>query len=112
LFDDRRAPSHFAQKIPESLSGAQFLRVPMDGTKTLRATRAGMVFFLTPQPDRNRDSQAQPLIDQGFRLVALPEFVLLTAASERQNLVSLYQKEVDEGETITIGKWAVPVLFP
>ena len=112
LFDDRPNTSHYAREIPEALSGAQFLRVPMDGTKTLRATRAGMVFALTPQPDRNRDSQAQPLIDQGFRLVALPEFVLLTAASERQNLVSLYQKEVDEGETITIGKWAVPVLFP
>jgi hypothetical protein len=111
LFDDRPKTSHYAREIPEALSGAQFVRLPIDGSKTLRATRAGRVFFLTPQADRNRDSQAQPLIDQGFRLVALPEFVLLTAASERQNLVSLYQKEVDEGETITIGKWAVPVFF-
>jgi hypothetical protein len=111
LFGDRRTPSHFAQKMPEALNGAQFLRVPMDGSKTLRATRAGMVFVLTPQPDRNRDSQAQPLIDQGFRLVALPEFVLLNASNERQNLVSLYQKEVEVGEVITIGKWAVPVVF-
>jgi hypothetical protein len=111
LFSDRRTPSHFAQKMPEALNGAQYLRVPMDGSKTLRATRAGIVFVLTPQPDRNRDSQAQPLIDQGFRLVALPEFVLLNATNERRNLVSLYQKEVEVGEVITIGKWAVPVVF-
>jgi predicted neuraminidase len=112
LFADRHKPSHSAHEVPAALGGAQFLGLPIDGTKTLLVTRSGVVSFLTPQADRNRESQAQPLIDQGFRLAALPEFVLMTAASERQNLVSLYQKEVREGEVITIGKWAVPVLWP
>jgi hypothetical protein len=112
LFSDRPMPSYFAHEVPAVLGGAQFLCLPMDGTKTLRATRNGVVSVLTPQADRNRDSQAQNLTKNGFRLAALPEFVLMTATSERQNLVSLYQKEVEEGEVITIGKWAVPVLWP
>jgi hypothetical protein len=113
LFDDRNHPSYFAQPIPFELKGAHFLRLPMDGTKSVKVTRSGTVFFLTPRPDRNQNSQSQSLrLNLGFSMVAFPEFSLITASDATENLVSLYQKEVEKGETITIGKWAVPIFWP
>ncbi|MGZ0654955.1 sialidase family protein [Coraliomargarita sp. W4R53] len=112
LFSDRDAPTHLAADIPKELSGAQFLRLPISGQHRVRVTRSGMVYFLTTQPERNApDTQSQALLDQGFKAVALPEFYLFAARTEKQ-LVTLYQKEVKQGDRITIGKWAVPVFFP
>jgi hypothetical protein len=110
LFVDRKRSGYFAQTIPAALKGAHYLRLPMEGNHAVSVTKAGTVFLLTPQPDRNRDSQSQPLIDQGFRLVALPEFSLI-AAGGAGSIVSVYQKDVEKGETITIGKWAVPLFW-
>ena len=64
---------YVTSEVPAALAGAYFLRVPMDGGKALRCDRAGMVYFLTPQPDRNPDSQSVRLLNQGFKKVALPE---------------------------------------
>ncbi|MGZ0654806.1 sialidase family protein [Coraliomargarita sp. W4R53] len=111
LFADRPRPTHFAADIPADLKGAHFLRLPIDGTHAVKVTRSGMVYLLTPQPHRNPDSQSQALLDQGFSVVALSEFELLAAGGER-HLVTLYQKEMREGDSIVIGKWAVPVFFP
>jgi hypothetical protein len=111
LFTDRGRSGHLAQAIPAALKGAHFLRLPIGGSQTVSVTKPGTVFFLTPQPDRNRDSQSQPLIDQGFRLVALPEFPLI-ATGGAGSVVSVYQKDVEAGESITIDKWAVPVFWP
>ncbi len=85
--------------------------VMLDGQKTIKCERAGTVFFLTPVLDRNRDTAAQPLMDQGFEKVALPEIPLFNPASPA-NYCTLFQKDCVTGETILIGKWAVPVFFP
>ena len=108
LFTDR---DYVAAEIPEALDGTWMLRVPIDGEKTIHAARAGTVYMLTPEPDRNRDSQSQLLIEQGFSKVALQETPLFNPSSTA-NFCTLYQKEVAESETLTFGKWAVPVFYP
>jgi hypothetical protein len=108
LFSDR---GYAAAKTPPALAGARFLPIAMDGSKTIRCDRDGMVYFLTPVLERNRDSAAQPLLDQGFEKVALPEVPLFNPGSAA-NYCTLYQKRCVVGETVLIGKWAVPVFFP
>ncbi|MBM3860770.1 MAG: exo-alpha-sialidase [Verrucomicrobia bacterium] len=105
LFTDRK---YVVAEVPDALRGAQFLRVPLEGTKTLTCDRAGTVWFLTPAPERNRDSQTKTLLNQGFKKVALPEIRLFNPSSTG-NFCTLYQKDCVAGDTITIGKWAVPV---
>jgi predicted neuraminidase len=108
LFTDR---GYVLSELPAALDGAHFLRVGLDGQKKLQCTRAGTVYLLTPVPGRNKDSQTQTLIDQGFAKVALPE-VRLFNPSSAANHCTLYQKDCDAGDTIPIGKWAVPLFFP
>jgi hypothetical protein len=108
LFSDR---GYAAAKMPSALAGARFLPIAMDGTKTITCDRAGTVFFLTPVLERNRDSAAQPLLDQGFEKVSLPEVPLFNPGSAA-NYCTLFQKRCVVGETILVGKWAVPVFFP
>lgn len=108
LFADRQ---YTAAELPAKLPGAAFLRVALDGTKTLTCDRAGTVWMLTPAPERNRDSQTKALLEQGFKKVALPEVRLFAPTSSR-NFCTLYQKDCAAGERVTIGKWAVPVLQP
>ncbi len=107
IFSDRK---YITNKIPAALDGAKFLTVGIDGVKTARCTRAGVVYFLTPQPQRNKDSRTAELEKLGFKKVDLPEFGLFDPAVE-SNFCTLYQKSCKEGETITFGKWAVPVFF-
>ena len=108
LFTDR---TYTCAEIPDALKGARFLRVPLDSNKAARCTRAGMVYLLTPAPNRNKDSASQALTDQGFKKVRLPE-VRLFAPSNPANFCTLYQKNCAEGDTVAFGKWAVPVFFP
>ncbi len=108
LFTDR---DYIAAELPEALKDASFLRIAMDGTKSVTCKRAGTVWFLTPAPQRNRDSQTQAITDQGFKMVALPE-VRLFNPSSAANYCTLYQKDCTVGESIRFGKWAVPVFFP
>lgn len=106
LFSDR---SYQATKIPEALEGAQCLRVNMDGNKSVQCRKSGMVYFLTPKPNRNKDSQAEHLEKQGFERVALPEMPLFN--QKPTSFCTLYQKKCKQGEQIRFGKWAVPVLL-
>jgi predicted neuraminidase len=108
LFTDR---AYIAAELPTSLKNAHFLPIAMNGQKTIRCDRAGTVFFLTPVLERNGDTTAQPLMDQGFDKVTLPEIPLFNPTSPG-NFCTLFQKDCAAGETILIGKWAVPVFFP
>ncbi len=107
LFTDR---AYTCAEVPDALKGAHFLRIPMNGNKTLRCTRAGQVYLLTPVPDRNKDSVSEALLQQGFKKVAVPE-VRLFDPGNPGNFCTLYQKACAEGETVAIGKWALPLFF-
>lgn len=108
LFTDR---AYIASEIPAPLKGAHFLKVAMNGQKTLKCSRAGTVFLLTPLPGRNGDSTAQQLMDQGFEKVALPEVPLFNPMAA-QNFCTLFQKDCAVGEVILVGKWALPLFIP
>ena len=108
LFADR---TYIAAEIPDAFKHANFLPIAMNGQKTLKCERAGIVFFLTPVLERNRDSTAQSLMDQGFEKVAVPEIRLFNPASTA-NFCTVFQKDCVAGETLLVGKWAVPVFFP
>lgn len=108
LFTDRGYTAH---EMPSALSGARFLQVPLDGDKTARCTRSGMIYFMTPKLNRNQDSQSEALKQQGFAKVALPETRLFDP-DNLANFCTVYQKECVEGEIITFGKWAVPIFYP
>ena len=107
LFTDR---TYVVEDDLPSLAGASLLRIPLDGRKSLKCERAGTVWFLTPVPDRNKDSCMVELTRQGFRKVSVSELRLFNPKSTA-NFCSLYQKDCESGETITVGKWAVPVFF-
>ena len=79
--------------------------------KTLHCERAGTVFFLPRLLERNRDTVAQPHMDKGFEEAAPPGVPLFNSTSSA-NLCTLFQKDCSVGETILIGRWAVPVFFP
>ena len=108
LFTDR---TYLAAALPAGLKNARFLPVTMNGQKTIKCERAGTVFFLTPILERNIDTAAQGLTDQGFEKVALPEIPLFNPVSPA-NYCTLFQKDCAAGETILIGKWAVPIFVP
>jgi CubicO group peptidase (beta-lactamase class C family) len=107
LFTDR---NYVVEDELPALAGASFLRIPLDGRKTLTCGRAGTVWFLTPVPDRNKDSCSVELTKQGFTKVSVPEVRLFNPKSTA-NFCTLYQKDCETGETITVGKWAVPLFF-
>lgn len=108
LFTDR---TYVAEDALSALEGAHFLRIPLDGSKTLTCDRAGTLWLLTPAPDRNKDSCTVELTDQGFRKVKVPEVRLFNPKSTA-NFCTLYQKDCEPGEIITVGKWAVPLFLP
>jgi len=106
LFADRK---YTVAGCPAALQGMSHLRVPVDGKKNITCTRAGTVWVLTPAPGRNPDptiSQTATLLEQGFKPVELPEFRLFGGDS-----VTLYQKDCAVGETITFGRWALPLML-
>jgi len=108
LFSDR---AYIAAALPAALKNARFLPIALEGKKTIKCERAGTVFFLTPSLERNHDTAAQPLMDQGFEKAALPEIPLFDPDAPI-NFCTLFQKDCAVGETILIGKWAVPVFLP
>jgi CubicO group peptidase (beta-lactamase class C family) len=108
LFTDR---TYTVDENLAALDGASFLRIPLDGRKTLTCDRAGTVWFLTPTPDRNKDSCSVELTEHGFRKVRAPEVRLFNPVSTA-NFCTLYQKDCEQGETISVGKWAVPLMLP
>jgi hypothetical protein len=108
LFTDR---AYLTAELPAALKNAHFLPIAMNGQKTIKCERAGTVFFLTPALERNGDTTAQSLMDQGFEKVALPEVPLFNPTSPA-NFCTLFQKDCAAGETILVGKWAVPLFIP
>ena len=109
LFTDRRYAVAEGQ-LPAGWTNVKFLRIPLNGQKTVTCAKSGVLGVLTPMPNRNRDSLQKSLEAQGFRRVALPEIRLFDPYNTG-NLVTLFQKACKAGETVEIGKWGVPVWF-
>jgi predicted neuraminidase len=100
LFTDR---DYTAGNLPELFKGRQFVQASIDGTSVAVASD-GIVFAITPLVNRNKDSVAKQLEEQGFAKVAQPEFRLFGSPA---NLCTTFQKKVAAGDKITMGKWGV-----
>lgn len=100
LFTDR---DYVAENLPELFKGREFVEVSIEGASVTVASD-GIVFAITPLPNRNQDSVAKELEEQGFVKAAQPEFRLF---GSNANICTTFQKKVRAGDTITIGKWGV-----
>jgi hypothetical protein len=102
LFTDR---DYAAANLPSCVAGRRFLRASINGT-SVEVIRDGVVFVITPLPQRNKDSVAEQLEKQGFEKAAVPEFLLFGSPA---NICTTFQKKAKAGEPITIGKWGVVI---
>ncbi len=110
IFSNR--PYRFHDPLPQCLRGKRFLFSTMERTEAI-CTKPGVVYVLTPKPERNRDSVTDALERQGFKLAAVPEFLLFPTPPDGRlssaNVCSVYQRSVSAGERIEFGKWGVLV---
>jgi arylsulfatase A len=107
LFTDR---SNRMLEVPEPLVGSHFIQLPLEGSKSVRVSRSGFVWVLTPATGVNPDSQQKLLEQQGFRMVDLTSFPAWNP--NPRNHVNVFEKKVAQGDVITFGQWAVPVFRP
>lgn len=110
IFNDRGYT--FLDQVPVRLQGLGFV---FSSIGPLRAVcrEAGAVYVMTPAPDRNRDSVAKTLLNDGFSLVDLPEFTLFKSGNgtiSPVNACTVYRKDVEPGETVEFGQWGVLVV--
>ncbi|MDQ8192897.1 sialidase family protein [Coraliomargarita sp. SDUM461004] len=107
LFSNR---SYTLREMPKELESAMFWQVPISGKKTISCKSSGMLYFLTPELSRNKDSQSATLEQQGFEKVSLPEIPLFKPEAVT-NYSTVYQKLCQTGEIIEFDTWAVPFSF-
>ncbi|MBN2311181.1 MAG: exo-alpha-sialidase [Candidatus Hydrogenedentes bacterium] len=88
----------------EGFDGLRFVRASIDHAEVV-CRSAGVVFVLTPLPDRNKDSVIEELLGQGFEKAAVSESLLF--GEIEGNICSIFQKRVEAGETVRFGKWGV-----
>ncbi len=91
-------------QCPEILNGKNFVRSSIRGVEVV-CRGDGMLYVLTPMKDRNHDDQSPGLLEYGFEKVVQSETLLYERLPD--GIVTLYQKEVKDGETIKLGQWAV-----
>ncbi|MGZ0709806.1 sialidase family protein [Coraliomargarita sp. W4R53] len=89
----------------------EFIFSPIEETEVVCAS-PGMVYVLTPAPDRNSDSVEAELLAQGFEKTSVKELDVLIKTDEKaryENLCSLYQKELKTGDRVKFGKWGIMI---
>ena len=112
VFSDKdylgRAAGELGKTIP---AVKEFVFSPMERTEAL-CTSPGMVYVLTPSPDRNRQSVEAELLALGFTKASMKELDVIFKTDEKsrlENLCSVYQKQAQAGETIEFGPWGLLV---
>ena len=97
LFTDRE---YTLDEAPGVVMGKPFLRMGIEETDVM-VTKGGTLYALTPTVRPNAASQEAPLRAAGFAKVDVPETQFFPGEINR---VSLYQKEVAEGERLLFRK--------
>ncbi|MFI4875412.1 MAG: hypothetical protein ACIALR_08750 [Blastopirellula sp. JB062] len=104
LFSDR---SYVLKTLPERLQGMTFVQTNINGYD-LECTRAGVLYAITPTADRQgAASQEKYLASEAFEKLETDEFQLF--GRNLIDRVSVYRKEIAEGERLSIRKWVVLV---
>lgn len=115
VFNTPLCPMNLQTQVSQLL-GKRFVYAGIEGA-AVTVTEPGMLYALTPAPVRNPESQEAVLKSQGFEKVKLREFVLFLMRPDRpgtqffparlSEAVTVYQKAVESGERIEMGKWGV-----
>jgi len=92
-----------AKDVPVALRGLKFIRNNLESVHAV-CRKPGVVYVLTPSPDRSQDSLSDALLALGFEKANLPEFVLF-----RGGICSVYQKQMVADEPLDLRKWGVLV---
>jgi predicted neuraminidase len=98
-------------QLPDELAGRRFIHSTLEKSEAT-CIQEGMVYVLAPTPERNPgDNPEKELLAQGFRRVALPEFVitLIDGQARARETCSVYQKHMQAGESVRFGRWGVIV---
>lgn len=103
LFSDR---AYIWKDVPPALEGRQFAQLSMTNGGRIIVKSPGILYVATPRPDVNRDSVQAQLLDQGFVLSDREPFALFDHPAAR---CAIFQKGVEAGETVEVGKWGVVV---
>ena len=110
VFSDRDYVSRVGLEMQKALPGVkEFVFSSMEQTKGI-CSSPGMVYVLTPSPDRNPDSVEAELLKQGFVKSCAKELDVIFKTDEKarfENLCSVYQKELKAGEKVQFGKWGI-----
>lgn len=101
LFTDR---DYVLKEIPEALRDKNFARMSLQRGGRVTAVTPGILYVATPRPEVNRDNVQHQLLEQGFTLSDIEPFLIFNHPAARS---SVFQKLVEPGEGITIGKWGV-----
>lgn len=109
VFSDRS--NYFvSEKVPEAFRAMQFIFEPIGGG-SFRAKNSGVLYALTPSKDRAGTSpQETELAAMGFMRMTTnidPDYEVQTFGERAVDRSRIYVKSVVEGETITVGKWAL-----
>lgn len=105
LFSDRIYKLH---DIPKPLADKRYVLGSIDAIR-VECKESGPIFVVTPSHGRNADSLAEDLTKQGFIKVKLPEFLLFNELNAPGNVCTTYQKMLEAGETLELGKWGVVI---
>ena len=103
IFSDRTT-HRFAETVPSRLVGASYVMDSLENGTSATVTQSGWLYVLTPAVG-TPNSQVVALQQKGYAPIAeLDGGVLATTISEQLILLA---KQVEVGETISFGKWAI-----
>ena len=102
LFTDRQ---YTLIEAPDLLLGRHFLRTSIEGY-TIECVTPGELYITTLSVEHSANRK-RDLIGQGFRKVDGPEFQLFQG---NLNRCLVYQKRLESGEQVSLGKLALPIL--
>lgn len=108
LFSDR---VYQLNSVPAMLMNKRYVYTSIDRGSVV-CTKAGMVYVITPSPNRNPDSAEAQLLSLGFTKAAVKEFILFVtppSAPRYSEACSVYQKRLIAGDRIELNKWGVIV---
>lgn len=105
FYDQDMGNCVWSQTIPDLFKGMKFVYTTSSGgTYTIKS--GGPLYVLTPDKSANdTDSQEAALEKYGFRRIEELDFQCF--GSERKNFAHAYYKQVEAGDVIDIGKWAI-----
>ncbi|MSU48649.1 MAG: hypothetical protein EXS37_06065 [Opitutus sp.] len=101
IFRDRQ---NTVNVVPGARAGKRYVLADSNRA-TVVCRSAGVVFVLATSRERSSASAGERLLASGFAKAAVPEFLLTLAAENKataEQLTSVYQKSVREGERIEL----------